>query len=54
MTVLGLQDRQARRVVSRTAHLRPVDGSGIEFTADPLTLRPADPINPDTHPKAAR
>lgn len=50
-SVLVERSRATDRVVKRTAHLRPVDGSGWEWTADPRTLKPAVPVNPDTHPK---
>lgn len=52
-TVVVVRDRQSGRVLSRTAHVRPDDGSGREWTTDqPQSLRPARPITPDTHPRA--
>lgn len=50
-TVVVVRDRQSGRVLSRTAHVRPGDGSGREWTTDqPQALRPCGPITPDTHP----
>ncbi|MFI9047280.1 hypothetical protein [Streptomyces sp. NPDC053427] len=35
------RDRQTQREVSRTAHLRPVDASGIEWTTHPDEIEAA-------------
>ncbi|WP_331718728.1 hypothetical protein [Streptomyces sp. NBC_00212] len=53
-TVVIERDRESSRVVSRIAHLRPVDGSGREWTTDnPAALRPTGPVTPDTSPQSA-
>ncbi|MFG2332830.1 hypothetical protein ACGFMM_24815 [Streptomyces sp. NPDC048604] len=42
-------------MISRTAHMRPADAAGFEWTTDkPEALRPAGPVIPETHPKTAR
>ncbi|MFG2334684.1 hypothetical protein ACGFMM_34495 [Streptomyces sp. NPDC048604] len=52
--VVLVRDRQSGREISRTAHVRPTDGSGVEWTtAKPEALRPGAPITPNTAPKSS-
>ncbi|MFF1415820.1 hypothetical protein ACFVX6_39635 [Streptomyces sp. NPDC058289] len=41
------------RTIRRTAHMRPLDGSGREWTADPQELEPMRHLEPDM-PAGAR
>ncbi|MDH6538000.1 hypothetical protein [Streptomyces sp. SPB4] len=43
-TVLTYASKISNRVVKRVAHMRPLDNSGREWTADPGTLQPLQPI----------
>ncbi|GAA0285759.1 hypothetical protein GCM10010302_25030 [Streptomyces polychromogenes] len=46
-TVLIYTSKVSNRVVKTVAHMRPLDDSGREWTADPGTLRPLRPIASD-------
>ncbi|MFD8386160.1 hypothetical protein ACFV2X_47970 [Streptomyces sp. NPDC059679] len=52
-TVGGVLITRARggSIVSRTAHVRPEDGSGWEWTAPAAELHITAPISPATHPR---
>ncbi|MFE2152534.1 hypothetical protein ACFXAO_21160 [Streptomyces lavendulae] len=43
-TVLIYASKISNRVVKRVAHMRPLDDSGREWTADPGTLQSLQPI----------
>jgi hypothetical protein len=42
-TVLVYASKTTGKVVKKVAHMRPLDDSGREWTADPDALRPLDP-----------
>lgn len=46
-TVFIRTSRSTGKTVGRTAHMRPTDGSGREWTADPRELKPLLHIAPD-------
>ncbi|MEV6957475.1 hypothetical protein [Streptomyces sp. NPDC051183] len=52
-TVLVRTSKATGRTISRTAHMRPLDGSGREWTADPRELEPLRHLAPDM-PAGAR
>ncbi|MGW6412903.1 hypothetical protein ACWF95_38005 [Streptomyces vinaceus] len=46
-TVYVRTSKLAGRTISWTAHMRPLDGSGREWTADPRELKPLRELAPD-------
>ncbi|MGP3636867.1 hypothetical protein ACTU45_26515 [Streptomyces sp. 24-1644] len=46
-TVLVRTSKVTGRTISRTAHMRPLDGSGREWTADPKELETLRCLAPD-------
>ncbi|MFD3329623.1 hypothetical protein [Streptomyces sp. NPDC058701] len=46
-TLLVRTAKATGRTISRTAHMRPLDGSGREWTADPKELAPLRHLAPD-------
>ncbi|WP_371619945.1 hypothetical protein [Streptomyces sp. NBC_00454] len=52
-TVYVRTSKLTGRTISRTAHMRPLDSSGREWTADPAALTPLRALAPDM-PAGAR
>lgn len=52
-TVLIRTSKTTGKMISQTAHMRPLDTSGREWTADPRDLKPLRRLAPDM-PAGAR
>lgn len=45
--VLEYRAKKTNKLIRRVAHMRPLDASGKEWTANPQELQPVRPIAPD-------
>ncbi|MCJ1677056.1 hypothetical protein MTF65_06795 [Streptomyces sp. APSN-46.1] len=53
VAVLVYTSKTTDKVIRRVAHMRPADGSGREWTADPRSLQPLIPLG-HTNPADTR